>query len=90
MVMRGRPITVELVFNKETAAWAKDKIWHPSQKITRLRDGRLRLMLQTGDTQELVGWILSFGRGVKVVSPPELRQKVLDEARNILGVKRPR
>jgi len=90
MVMRGRPITVELLFTKQTAAWAKDKIWHPSQKMTRLKDERLRLTLQTGDTQELVGWILSFGSGVKVVSPPELRQKVLDEAKNILGAKKPR
>lgn len=90
MVMRGRPITVELLFTKQTAAWAKDKIWHPSQKMTRLKDGRLRLTLQIGDTQELVGWILSFGSGVKVVSPPELRQRVLTEAKSILDAKRPR
>jgi hypothetical protein len=48
MVMRGRPITVELVFDKQTAAWAKDKLWYSMQKMTRLRDGGLRLLLAEG------------------------------------------
>ena len=32
------------------------------------------------DTRELVGWILSFGLGVKVVRPAELRDRVRQEA----------
>jgi predicted DNA-binding transcriptional regulator YafY len=32
------------------------------------------------DTRELLGWILSFGRGVKVVRPAELRDRVRAEA----------
>ncbi len=84
VIMRGKPIEVEIVFSKVTAAWAKDRIWHPSQRITPLKDGRLRMTLQVADTRELVGWILSFGSGVRVVRPETLREKVKGEARRIL------
>jgi len=84
MPWRGKPIDVEIVFSKATAAWAKDRIWHPSQQIAPLKDGRLRMTLQVADTRELVGWILSFGSGVRVVRPEMLRAKVREEARKIL------
>jgi predicted DNA-binding transcriptional regulator YafY len=83
-VMRGKRIDVELLFDKATAAWAKDRIWHPSQKLTPLKGGRLRMELQVADTRELVGWVLSFGSGVRVARPDSLRQAVKREAKNIL------
>jgi predicted DNA-binding transcriptional regulator YafY len=83
--MRGRRIDVELVFAKPTAAWMKDRIWHPSQRLTMLKNGRVRMFLQVADTRELVGWILSFGSGVRVVKPESLRGLVREEARKILG-----
>jgi predicted DNA-binding transcriptional regulator YafY len=84
VIMRGKPFTVELLFTKPTAAWVKDRIWHPSQQIATLKDGRLRMTLQVADTRELVGWILSFGSGVRVIKPETLREKVREEARKIL------
>ena len=83
MVMRGRRIEVELLFSKATAAWVKDKVWHPSQETNVLKNGRLRMALKVADTAELVGWILSFGSQVRVVRPDALRQKVKEEARKI-------
>jgi len=83
MVMRGRRIDVGLLFSKTAAAWVKDKLWHPSQETTLLKDGRLRLTLKVADTDELVGWILSFGSQVQVLRPDALKQKVKDEAKSI-------
>lgn len=83
VVMRGKLIAVELVFDKATAAWVRDRVWHPSQRLTPLRDGRLRMTLEVADTRELLGWVLSFGSGARVVSPPGLRQRVREEARRI-------
>jgi predicted DNA-binding transcriptional regulator YafY len=82
IVMRGKPIRVHLVFDKATAAWARDRIWHPSQRLRRLPDGRLRMVLEVADTRELAGWILNFGSGVRVLDPPALRE-VTEEARRI-------
>jgi predicted DNA-binding transcriptional regulator YafY len=80
VVMRGRPVEVELLFDKTTAAWARDRVWHPSQQLTPLRDGRLRMTLKVGDTDEVLRWVLSFGRGVKALKPAGLRDRVHREA----------
>jgi predicted DNA-binding transcriptional regulator YafY len=85
VVMRGERITVELKFNKVTAAWAKDRIWHPSQQVTPLKDGQVIMTLQVADTRELLGWILSFGSGVSVLKPEHLQKAVREEAKKLLG-----
>lgn len=83
-VMRGRQIEVELRFDRKTSAWAKDRIWHPSQQAKIGRGGRLRLVLRVADTPELVGWILSFGPGVRVVRPESLAKQVPATASEIV------
>jgi predicted DNA-binding transcriptional regulator YafY len=84
VVMRGRPADVELVFNRKAAAWVKDREWHPSQRLERIKGGALKMTLHVADTPELVGWILSFGAGVRVVNPPALRERVRAEAKKII------
>jgi len=79
VVMRGRLIEVELALDRATAAWARDRIWHPSQQVVSTRRG-LRMTLRVADTRELTGWILSFGRGVRVIKPAALRERVRQEA----------
>ena len=79
VVMRGRLVDVELAFDRATPAWARDRAWHPSQHLARTRDGA-RMRLRVADTRELTGWILSFGRGVRVIKPAQLRERVRQEA----------
>jgi predicted DNA-binding transcriptional regulator YafY len=77
MVMGSGPqIEVELLFDRKTSAWAKDRIWHPSQKATVDKDGCLRLHLQVADTPELASWILSFGPGVTVLKPESVSRRI--------------
>ncbi len=87
VVMRGKRIAIELLFTKSAAAWVKDRLWHPSQQLTPLKGGRLKMTLSVSDTPELVGWILSFGSGVRVVKPSALRESVQQEARKIASGK---
>jgi predicted DNA-binding transcriptional regulator YafY len=87
MIMRGRRIDVELLFSKKVAGWVKDKLWHSSQETVSMKDGRLGMTLKVADTDELVGWILSFGSQVRVVRPDSLGAKVQEEARMILDSK---
>jgi predicted DNA-binding transcriptional regulator YafY len=89
-VMRGRPIEVTLRFDKATAAWVKDRMWHPTQKIMPLKNGESMMTLTVADSRELLGWVLSFGGGVRVVKPAGLRTAVETESRRILlGCRRP-
>jgi len=85
VVMRGERVTVELLFSKSAAPWVKDRVWHPSQILTPLKGGRLKMTLSVADTPELVGWILSFGSGVLVVRPEALREQVREEGRKIVS-----
>ena len=39
--------------------------------------------LSVADTRELIGWVLSFGSGVKVLKPDSLREAVRQEAQRI-------
>ncbi len=87
VVMRGKPIEIELLFDRLTTAWVQDRQWHPSQKTTVQKDGRLAMSLRASDTRELVGWVLHFGSGVQVISPPSFRGKVRVEAQKILEQK---
>jgi predicted DNA-binding transcriptional regulator YafY len=82
-VMRGPRMTVELEFDKTTAAWVKDRIWHPSQQLTRFPRGRMKMTLSVADSREVVGWVLSFGSGVRVIRPESLRGTVREEAKKI-------
>jgi len=82
-VMRGRPIEVSLRFDKPTAAWAKDRMWHPTQKVSPMKNGAMLMTLTVADSRELVGWVLSFGSGVRVVRPDSLRAAVQTESRRI-------
>jgi len=82
-VMRGPRMTVELEFEKSTAAWVKDRIWHPSQRLKRLPRGRMRMSLTVADSRELVGWVLSLGSGARVLRPESLRRTVMEEAKKI-------
>jgi predicted DNA-binding transcriptional regulator YafY len=83
VVMRGERMEVELLFDKPTAAWVKDRVWHPSQKTKRLKGGGLQMTLTVADTRELLGWVLHFGSGVQVLKPDSLRDAVHEEARKI-------
>jgi len=40
------------------------------------------------ETSEPVGWILSFGTQVQVMSPKCLREKLGEEAKKVLGLYR--
>lgn len=84
VVMRGAPIEVSLEFDRAAAPWVRDREWHQSQRLEPARGGALRMALKVSDTPELVGWILSFGSRVKVLSPESVRNRVREEARKIL------
>jgi len=61
-------------------AWAADKIrgrrWHPSQEITELPKGWLRLRLRLNNIEEVESWLLSFGTNATVVRPRGLRDRL--------------
>ena len=84
LIMRGAPIDVQLSFHRTVAPWVCDRNWHSSQKVKSVKGGAVIMTLRVAETAELVGWILSFGSNVRVLSPRSLRDRVHEEARKIL------
>ena len=67
---------IVLRFSGRAAQLVRERNWHSSQQIQELADGNLELSLTLNSLEEIVPWILSWGKDCEVVSPVKLRRKV--------------
>lgn len=63
---------------------AEARRWHRDQQTTPLPNGGVRVQFPITSLREVVAWVLEWGTNAKVIEPPELRQRVVDELRNSL------
>ena len=80
------PMDVVVRFTEEQAPYIRERIWHPSQELEELDDGRVVLRLRAGGFYEIKSWVLSFGAAAEVLEPEELREAVREEMRAALGL----
>ncbi len=73
------PLEVELLFDKEIATYATNRIWHSNQILEEREDGSVYLKFRTTQKQELIRFILGQGHTVKVLGPKELVEEVKAE-----------
>jgi predicted DNA-binding transcriptional regulator YafY len=81
-VIRGKPMNVMVLFSADQAPYVRERVWHPSQTIRDLADGRSDLIFQAEGVFEIARWALGWGEGAEVVRPTVLRDEV---ARNSTG-----
>ena len=67
---------VVLRFDPSVGQRVRESVWHRSQRLTELDDGRIELALTVAGIVEIRPWILSWGDAVEVVAPPALREAV--------------
>jgi predicted DNA-binding transcriptional regulator YafY len=70
-----------LEFDARLAPFVRGRVWHDSQRIENLPDGRLRMGLAVSNDWALRSWVLGFGAGVRVISPAALADAIADEHR---------
>ncbi len=75
-----------LMFSPDAAQWVGHELWHPMQRVRRLEDGRLELMLPYDKPTELVMDILRYGAQVEVIGNPALRAAVISATEAALHV----
>ena len=75
------PPRVQLRFDKSLAYEVRTR-FDPA-RVTKCRDGSLEVSIENPLSDWLVNWILTFGTGVEVLEPVELRQSVAARARQI-------
>lgn len=75
---------VKIQFFDIAARLIAERQWHPTQKLTRKRDGSIILEMIVADLDEVAWWVLSWGSRAKVVSPTRLRELLAVEAGHII------
>jgi predicted DNA-binding transcriptional regulator YafY len=65
-----------LRFSGRAARLVRERNWHASQQIQELAGGNLELSLTLNSLEEIIPWILSWGKDCEVVSPARLQRKV--------------
>lgn len=74
---------VRVELRQYAARLAQERRWHPTQEVEVLdaKGNRVEVRFEVGCLEEVVRWVLSFGRQAKVMAPPELVRLVRDEVR---------
>ncbi len=65
-----------------TGYWARiarERCWHPSQRLEDLAPDQVRVHFRVNELVELKSWTLKFGGAAKVIAPDDLRELVLEE-----------
>ena len=70
------PVEVVLRFNAEAAGDAVAFLFHPSQQVSENADGSLSVRFQAGGALEMCWHLFTWGDGVTVEQPAELRHRL--------------
>jgi len=85
-IFRGlEPRRVVIDFDAKVAEFVRTRRVHPSQELTPLPQGGVRMTMLIGDLTELATWILGFGETARVVEPPDLVERVTKELEGALA-----
>ena len=72
-----------LRFSPKVARRVSETRWHTSERIEELENGGLLWTATVAEPREMLPWIRGWGAEVEVLSPPELRDMLLDELRRL-------
>lgn len=75
----SEPKEVVLKFNKNISKRVLETKWHRNQRTELQPDGSLLWRCIISEPIEMEYWILGWGHNAKVVSPPELKQRIKEE-----------
>ena len=71
------PVEVVLRFELRHYDRLLESIWHPTQEIYVDERDNIQFSVRVSEPDEMVPWIRSWGSGVVVVEPTELRQRII-------------
>jgi len=66
-------------FSAEKAHLVSSREWHPTQEVTELPHGRVRLAFRVPSLAPIVSWVLEWGPYARVIAPSELVAQVVRE-----------
>lgn len=73
-MIRGQRVTIRVVFSARMVPYIRERLWHPTQELKRLPDGRLEMTLKVAALPDIRRWLLGFGPDAALVAPGALRE----------------
>ncbi len=66
-------------FSAEKAHLVSSREWHPTQEVTKLPQGRVRLSFLAPSLAPIVSWVLEWGPHARAIAPSGLVEQVVRE-----------
>jgi len=73
------PQEVTIRFSQDVAHLMRERQWHPTQRIKKLKNGSVEVTFHAGGLDEIAWWVLGWGKEAKVLSPPKLVKIMIDQ-----------
>lgn len=73
------PTEYELLFDSSVNTYILERKWHTNQSVEQKSDGSVLLKFKSNQKQQVLSWVMSFGKNVTVLNPPELIEKIKGE-----------
>jgi len=82
----GETRVVRIRVAPDEARFFREKEYHPSQVIEEDRaDGAVIVSFEVAGLDDMASWVRSWGASVTVLDPPELAERIVEEARGVLA-----
>jgi predicted DNA-binding transcriptional regulator YafY len=75
---------IKLQVSKEWADRIRPRMLITGQQVTKQEDGSIIFEATVNSLNEIAGWIVSRGEGIKVLAPGNLKDHVIELARGVL------
>lgn len=73
------PHDVVVDFSAEKAPLVSSRMWHPNQRVTKQRNGSVRVEFSAPSLAPIVSWVLEWGPHARAVGPDALVARVIRE-----------
>lgn len=84
----SKPKRAILEFDEFASRFIGEKIWHPSQRLVRRKDGTVKLEVRLSSFVELKRFALGWGKHCRVVHPLSLAREMAEEVEEMGAVYR--
>jgi predicted DNA-binding transcriptional regulator YafY len=82
---KGEDVEVAVRFYPPESRLVSEGLWHPTQRLEELPGGGVIFRAEVEGTWEVKKWILGWGSAAEVLEPPELREEIRQELKEMAG-----
>lgn len=78
-----RPVSIRIRFDASLAGYIQERDWLLEHEIQLRTDGGLDLTVRVENADAIVRWVLQWGGGAEIISPPWVRRRLREQLERI-------